>query len=304
MYKVHLRTVRADRFMFQVPSLTLSAQDLHQCAQYARVRMARDGNEWLFMMPLYVLGHFFGDDWVHPHLFEGGFLKPPSKFEDRAKEQRIGSLAYALAEELYNLQGVEGFDGVHARILEGNIQSCVGELEAAGFLKRRSQQIRFVTPTGRIGNDYDLEIIRDAGAICCEVKIKIEAEQFTEAGVFNSLEHARKQLPKTRPGVIFLRIGGNRTHDELQTKAKIVNGAVRRLFSQTRRVVGVILLTRKYEFFEDERMHIVHSLWRTMPNENTEFQVSLLGDFPNEHFDCRAEAWVRLDQYRPRFVFG
>lgn len=255
------------------------------------------------MMPLYVLGHFFGDDWVDQHLFKAGFLKPPSRFEDRAKQQHIGLLAYTLAEDLYNLQSIEGFDGIHARILKGNIESCVGELEAAGFLRRRGEQIKFVTPKGKIGDDYDLEITRDTGAICCEVKIKLEAEELTEIGVFNSLEHARKQLPKRKPGIVFLRVVGSRTREELQIKAKIVNEAVRRLFNQTRRVVGVILLTRMYEFFEDEREPVLHSLWRTMPNEKSEFPVSLLKDFPNEHFDCQENAWVRLGQYRPRFVF-
>jgi hypothetical protein len=289
--------------MFSVPSLALSPSDLHQCAQYARIRMARGGNEWLFMMPLYVLGHFFGDGWVKQNLFEGGFLKPPSKFVDRAKQQHVGLLAYTLAEDLYNLQSIEGFDGIHARILKGGIESCVGELEAAGFLQRRGRRIRFVTPRGKIENDYDLEASGDDGTICCEVKTKLEADELTVAGVFNSLEHARKQLPRTKPGVIFLRVVGSRTHDELQAKAKIVDKAARRLFNQTRRVAGVILLTRMYEFFDDESEPVLQSLWRTMPNERSEVPVPLSKTFPNEHFECHSYAWVRLSQYRPRFVF-
>ena len=134
-----------------------------------------------------------------------------------------------MAEDLYNLQSIESFDGIHARILKGNIESCVGELEAAGSLKRRQQQIRFITPQGKIGNDYDLELIQEDGAIACEVKVKLEAEHLTDSGVFNSLEHARKQLPKTKPGIIFLRVVGSRTNEELQANASLVLKAVKRL---------------------------------------------------------------------------
>lgn len=141
----------------------------------------------MFMMPLYVLGHFFGDEWVEQHLFEKGFLKPPSKFVDREKQQQIGLAGYQLAEALFNLQEVEGFACVHSRVLAGELEPCIGELEAAGFLKRRGEQIRFVTPRGSLGHDYDLEIKRDTGAICCEVKIKLEAGTLTRKGLFNSL---------------------------------------------------------------------------------------------------------------------
>ncbi len=170
----------------------MSQSELHQCAQYARVRMAMHGTEWMFMMPLYVLGHFFGDQWLERHLFGKGFLKPPSRFVDREKQQQIGLTGYQLAEALFNLQAVEGFSGIYSRLLGGELEACVGELDAAGFLKRRGERIRFVIPKGSLGNDYDLELQREGRTICCEVKVKLEAETLTEKGCFNSLERARR----------------------------------------------------------------------------------------------------------------
>ena len=240
-----------DGTMFPSPSLTLSHAQLHQCAQYARIRMARDGAEWMFMMPLYVLGHYFGDDWVGKHLFAASFLKPPSGKTDRPKQQQVGQHGYQLSENLFNLQNVEGFDGIHSRLLKGEIEPCIGELEAARFLKLRGEQIRFVTPKGKLGEDYDLEILRETGAICCEVKIRLEAEELTEEWAYSRLGDAREQLPKSKPGLTFLRIVGVLTNDELQAKARIIDKAVRRLFGQTKRIIGVVLLTRGYQFSED-----------------------------------------------------
>ena len=110
----------------------------------------------MFMMPLYVLGHFFGDRWVEEHSFDEGFLRPPSKEIDREKQQRVGLTGYQLAEALFNLQEIDGFEGVYTRIAGGELEPCGGELEAAGFLKRRGEHLRFVTPRGSIGDDYDI----------------------------------------------------------------------------------------------------------------------------------------------------
>jgi hypothetical protein len=256
----------------------------------------------MFMMPLFVLGHFFGDRWVEQHLFGEGFLRPPSKEIDREKQQRVGLTGYQLAEALFNLQDIEGFEGVYSRIAGGELEPCVGELEAAGFLERRGEQLRFVTPRGSLGDDYDIEIKRKSDTVCCEVKIKLEAEALTEKGSFNSLEHARKQLPKDKPGLIFLRVIGNTTNAELQLKAQLVQGAVQRLFGQTQRIVGVILLTRMYELSEENQT--MWDLWRTIPNPRSKYATSLLDNFSNKHRDLDLDPphWTYLAKYYPRFM--
>lgn len=246
------------------------------------------------MMPLYVLGHFFGAQWICQHLFEqNGFLEPPPAEVDWARYRQTGLHGYQLAEALFNLQGIEGFAGIHTRLLKGEIEPCIGELE---------EQFRLVLPHGKRGENYDLEVVRDTGIVCCETKVKLEAGELKAQGVYRSLEDARKRnLPKSKPGVIFLLIVGNTTNKELQEKAKIVYRAVQRLFRQTKRIVGVVLLTRMYHFSEHDE--IMRSMWRTIPNSNGEHPVSLLDNFSNEHNEPDTENWTYLMRYRPRFVF-
>ena len=55
------------------------------------------GSEFLFMMPLFVLGHFFGVPWVKQRLYGNGFLKPPSRYVDPQKQQHVGLRGYQLA---------------------------------------------------------------------------------------------------------------------------------------------------------------------------------------------------------------
>ena len=116
------------------------------------------------------------------------------------------------------------------------------------------------------------------------------------------LEHARKQLPKDKPGLIFLRVIGNTNRAELQLKAGIVQKAVQRLFAQTQRIVGVILLTRMYELSEGDQT--MWDLWRTIPNLRTRYPAALLDNFANEHIDVDFESpdWTYMARYYPRFI--
>jgi hypothetical protein len=185
---------------------------------------------------------------------------------------------YKLAEMLFNLQEVDGFPILHSRLLAGEIEAVIGELEAATFLKRRGERFRFIKPTGNLGGNYDLEILRKAGTICCEVKTKLESEVLTVKGVLNSLENARKQLPKDQPGLIFIRIGGSPDRKQLTSSANLVHTAAKRLFGQTSRIVGILLLTREYSYEEDQVI-VMWDLWRAMPNPNSIHPLSLLEPF-------------------------
>jgi hypothetical protein len=288
--------------MFPTRKPSMSHSELHQCAQYARARMARHGMEWMFAMPLYVLGHFFGADWVRQHLFEDGFLKPPSMHVDRAKQQEIGSQAFLLAENLFNLQGVDGFSDVYKRILSGQIEDCVAELEVARLVKLRGDDFRFVLPRGRKGEDYDLEILKIDLTIHCETKSKLEARELSANQVWRRLDDARKQLPKEKPCLIFLRIGGDHTRSGIQAKAAVVQAGVEKVFRQSTKVLGVILLTRMFEGADED--FEVRTLWRMIPNAQCKFPASLLDSFRHQSVKEPSSSWTYLATYRPRFAFG
>lgn len=262
--------------------------------------MARHGAEWVFAMALYTLGWFFGDDWVKKYLFEGGFLKPPSGHVDRETQQQIGMQGYLLAEALFNFQSYENFGAIHSRLLAGEIEPCVGELEAARFLRIRGKKIRFRKGSGVFGQDFDLEWLVDERIICCEIETKLEALGLDENRVWKTLDHARQQLPKLEPGVIFLRVLGHSTREDLNATGRIVSVAVQRLFRQSRRLLAVILLTRVYQF-EDDNL-CMWPAWKAMINPKSNHPTYLVEDIRDSHTGL-PEDWTELVRYKPRFVF-
>ncbi len=258
--------------------------------------------EWMFAMPLYVLGHFFGDDWVRQHLVEEGFLKPRSMHIDRIKQQEIGSQGFLLAENLFNLQDVDGFSDVYKRILSGQFEDCIAELEVARFVNLRGEDFRFVLPLGRKGENYDLEILKTGLTINCETKSKLEARELSANQVWRRLDDARKQLPKGKPCLIFLRIGGDHTRSGIQAKAAVVQAGVEKVFRQSTKALGVILLTRMFE--ESDEDFEVRTLWRMIPNAQCKFPSSLLDSFRHQSVKELSNRWTYLVRYRPLFGFN
>ena len=285
---------------FDLPHLSLSANgdDMLELARRIRNRMALAGSEFLFAMPLYVLGHFFGVSWVKQHLYGRGFLTPPPRNVYPEKQQLVGLRGYHLAEMLFNLQHADGFSGVHNRILRGEVEACLGELEAAALAKIHGVKFRFVEPNGKIGDAYDLEILHEGFTICGEVKTKLEADEMTEKSVFNSLEHARKQLPKETPGLIFVRLVGTKSGPEMQAQFKIAHRAAKRLFGQSRRIIGIVVLTRLYQLAKDES--VLWPSWMSVPNRSSKHSAQLLSIFPNNReLVVLAEHWTPMSVYRP-----
>ena len=262
--------------------------------------MARHGVDWVFAMALYSLGHFFGDDWVKRHLFEGGFLKPPACHVDRETQQRVGMQGHFLAEALFNFQEYENFGGIHARLLKGEVEPCVGELEAAHFLAIRGKTIRFRKSQGIFGQDFDLEWLAEDRVICCETETKLEANTLEVNRVWKTLDHARQQLPKLEPGVIFLRVIGHSAQEELEATGVIVRAAAERLFRQSRRLLAVVLLTRFY-CFEGNTLKLWPA-WSVMINPGSAHPSSLVEGIQGNHTGVPAD-WTELARYKPRFVF-
>jgi hypothetical protein len=65
---------------------------------------------------------------------------------------------------------------------------------------------RFVTPQGKRGNDYDLEIISHNQLRCGDTKCKLESTELSSATITNTLKNSRTQLPPDGPGVFFVKI--------------------------------------------------------------------------------------------------
>jgi tetratricopeptide (TPR) repeat protein len=159
----------------------LTEEKLREYGEQAVQNDQKNGRTWMFDIALSVLLHFLGSNWVEQYLFKNGPLKPPPRSVDPFRQFVIGREGYALAEMLFNLQHETGFEGIRERLIAGNIESVISEMEAARFLKMYGENFRFVEPTGKKGFDYDLEVFRPGLTIQCEVKAKAETTMSSDS---------------------------------------------------------------------------------------------------------------------------
>jgi hypothetical protein len=114
----------------------------------------------------------------------------------------------ALAECLFNLQTVPGFDGRLESIKDNSsvLESALGELECARYVSRPEFELRFIKPPG-VRKCKDFEITSPSKrTLHCEVKTKLSDTAATKGTVLDAFGKARKQVPKGQPGIMFLRI--------------------------------------------------------------------------------------------------
>ncbi len=187
-----------------------------------------------------------GEKWFEDHV---ATMTPPTNFfrnssVDEASITVGGLRVIQLAEMIWNLRNVPGMDVCMRLICSGKIADGVAELEVGKLLFIHDKRFRVVEPTGVLGSDYDLEIDFDGIVACADTKCKLETTKLSDNTILNSLNQARKQLPKDRPGIVFVS-APQIWHDADE------NGFGRRLFDvakeflrQTKRVVSVKFHTR------------------------------------------------------------
>lgn len=153
-----------------------------------------------------VLRHFFGVQWfdryVMPTTRKPGFLTI-----SEIDAVRLATSHYRimdLAEILYNLQTVPGFDECIHKMRRGDIDGTYAELDFGRMLYLYQVPFRYVVPSGITGNDYDIELRYPSGITACgDAKCKLETTKFSRDTVDSALEKARSQLPKTRPADVL-----------------------------------------------------------------------------------------------------
>jgi hypothetical protein len=143
-----------------------------------------------------------------------------------------------LAEVIYNLQPVPGFDECITRLRDGDIEGTYAELDFGRMLYLNQVPFRFVVPQGTTGLDYDVEIEYPDGVIAsADAKCKIEGTEFSENTIRNTLNKARKQLPDDRPGIVFVKVPPAWVSDS--DRVTISLNTARDFLRGTRRVVSV-----------------------------------------------------------------
>jgi hypothetical protein len=161
-----------------------------------------------------ILINFLDPDWVFAHVYDGkrtatgrpvsNILKPNAlSDEDRFKNQ---DRVIALADMLFNLQDINGFDLKLKRLRTEDLESLVAEFEVAALLAKSNIAIQFVEESSTIGADYDIAATIGGIAVACEAKCKIETTPMSAGGITSTLEKARKQLPLSGPGIVFIKL--------------------------------------------------------------------------------------------------
>jgi hypothetical protein len=167
-----------------------------------------DGQTEALAMASGVLRVFLGSEWVEKHVIshnsKKGFLSV--KEQDPIKREISFFRVMDLAEMLYNLQRMPGFDECIVRMRNGDIEGTLAELNNARMLFPNKVPFRFVVPQGVKKKDYDFDILCPNGRVACaDAKCKIDETSFSEGGIREALRKAREQLPNDKPGIIFVK---------------------------------------------------------------------------------------------------
>jgi hypothetical protein len=89
----------------------------------------------------------------------------------------------------------------------GDIDGTYAELDFGRMLYLYRAPFRYVVASGIAENDYDIELRCPNGMTACgDAKCKLETTIFSKNTLDQALEKARSQLPKTRPGIIFMKL--------------------------------------------------------------------------------------------------
>lgn len=180
----------------------------------------------------------FGGEWSERYVESAttGFLRN-DRSTPHSRETHFMRAAI-LVEMLWNLQDVEGFKECASLIKRGQIESTYAVLEIARMLFARNIAFRFVKPTGKRGESYDLELIYPDGVKACgEAKCKMEDTDITLDTIRESLRMAREQLPKSEPGIAFIKVP-RQWLDDIQFAASLTDIA-NQFFNSTDRIVSV-----------------------------------------------------------------
>jgi hypothetical protein len=159
---------------------------------------------------LMIIEYFMGTEWLERYILpetakRKSFLFPHLNVVGRQSLWLIDVLM--LADMLYNLQSVPGFDDAIAPMMGGDIESTMSVLTAGKLLHRIGKNFQFLKPIGVRGLDPDIALMYSEDQIAfLEVKCKARTTTKSYETVINALNTAMGQLPPTQAGIVFMQI--------------------------------------------------------------------------------------------------
>jgi hypothetical protein len=217
-----------------------------------------------------VLRAFMNADWVERHVISDGRKKGFLSIDESDPVHRETSFfrVMDLAEVIYNLQPVPGFDECITRMRDGDIEGTYAELDFGRMLYLNKVPFRFVVPQGTTGFDYDIEVEYPNGIVAAaDAKCKIESTDFSENTIGNTLSKARKQLPDDSPGIVFVKVPPRWIADPATVVAML--DVARSFLRGTRRVVSVKYYSSPITFADNMLRH--DHAYKEISNPMTDF---------------------------------
>jgi len=241
---------------------------------------------------LLVLNTLLGEEWFGHHILretEGVFLRPNA--DHPIDSYKHGARVIALAETLFNLREVEGFEARLEQIRRGDVEASLGELQGACLLYRSGIPFRFVQETGLKGSDYDVEAVVGGVHVPCEMKVKLESTSPSKSTVEQSINVARSQLPSDKPSLVFLRVPDNWANSPATRTA--IEGGIAKALRDTGRVSAVIVHWESWVAFDANSPVRAGALtlFKRFGNPRVRFPLPALDVAISGWPDRRAVAW-------------
>jgi hypothetical protein len=232
-----------------------------------------------------IIKEFFGVEWttknfmgdLQSNAVRNGFFELDVRDVSTKQERELGAFrTFHFAELLLNLQTASGFDDRVRELATGDagkMEATFAELQVARMLRQNDLEFRFVPlqPGTKKGENYDFDVFKYAGLpIHIEAKCKLENAPFNPDSIQNSLRGARKQVPKGKPGVIFVKIP-QRWVEVGRLVRSDLESLTTDFMRQTTRIVSVVYYTH-FVMFQNGRLverHICHEI----ENDNSMFRA-------------------------------
>lgn len=257
----------------------ISLADLDKTRRSFAQEIRDDTARETFTLAVSVIRHFFGHQWYMDHIFQDADHSLPDGFmrinyipgpEGETKTSRV----LDFAENLFNLQHVEGFDDRVDQMRTGSIEATFAEFDFARFLYIHDVDFRFVIPCGIAGQDYDFSIrYADGREACADAKCRLEGTEMRAEKILNSLKKARtNNLPPDQPGVIFVKVPQMWLEDEAVRKG--IYATVRGFMRNTKRVVSIVVYAVVVIELKDKAMMLFRHRFQEFDSDRHRFDTS------------------------------
>jgi len=135
--------------------------------------------------------------WYMDYIFQdaegscpNGFLRIDYTLGPKGEKKTSRLLDFA--ENLFNLQHIEGFDDRVTQMRSGSIEATFAEFDFGRFLYIHDIDFKFVIPSGVAGKDYDYRIrYHDGREVCADAKCRLEGTEMRAETILNALRKAR-----------------------------------------------------------------------------------------------------------------